>query len=179
MSRVPPSVYARELTSNATYRSHFVTERDWLEAMALAARLEAKGLHRRAWRIRWNLDGEQPLQAWGMPVDDDDDDAPAAKPARPPRPVKPREPVQLSRTSPAARMAKVRELVDKVRGRMAQQDLAVLLGVTATTVSRWVRGKTVPDDDVLARMEEVVNQEERPVTWREALGDDPRREGGQ
>jgi hypothetical protein len=30
--------------------------------MALAAKLESKGLHRRAWRVRWNLDGEQPAR---------------------------------------------------------------------------------------------------------------------
>jgi hypothetical protein len=33
--------------------------------MRLAAQLDAKGLHRRAWRVRWNIDGPQPVR---MPV---------------------------------------------------------------------------------------------------------------
>jgi hypothetical protein len=39
------------------FRLHFASDREWREAMALADQLEAKGLPRRAWRVRWNLDG--------------------------------------------------------------------------------------------------------------------------
>ena len=60
--------HAGPIVGDASYRLHFASAEDFQRAMALAAKLEAKGLHRRAWRVRWNLDGQQPVR---MPVERD------------------------------------------------------------------------------------------------------------
>jgi DNA-binding transcriptional regulator YiaG len=47
---------------SAQYRLYFVSTEAYMSAMELAARLEGKGLMRRAWRVRLNLDGPQPVE---------------------------------------------------------------------------------------------------------------------
>ena len=63
------------MPGDASYRLHFADPEAFRAAMALAAKLEAKGLARRAWRVRWNLDGPQPpqmpLPPTTMETDDD------------------------------------------------------------------------------------------------------------
>lgn len=41
---------------DATFRYYFDSPEEYLAAMKLAASLEARGLPRRAWRVRLNLD---------------------------------------------------------------------------------------------------------------------------
>jgi hypothetical protein len=65
MKKVSKDPHGGPLPGDASYRLQFASAEDFQRAMALAARLEAKGLHRRAWRVRWNLDGQQPAR---MPV---------------------------------------------------------------------------------------------------------------
>ena len=67
------------LPGDASYRLHFPDARSFSAAMALAARLDAKGLHRRAWRVRWNLDGQQPVYAPISAVEYDVDDSEAQR----------------------------------------------------------------------------------------------------
>ena len=57
--------HAGPVVGDASYRLHFPDTESFRAAMALAAQLEAKGLSRRAWRVRWNIDGPQPSR---MPV---------------------------------------------------------------------------------------------------------------
>lgn len=67
--------HAGPMPGDASYRLHFADPEAFRAAMALAAKLEAKGLARRAWRVRWNLDGPQPpqmpLPPTTMETDDD------------------------------------------------------------------------------------------------------------
>jgi len=65
MKKVSNDPHGGPLPGDASYRLHFASAQDFQRAMALAAKLEFKGLHRRAWRVRWNLDGPQPVR---MPV---------------------------------------------------------------------------------------------------------------
>lgn len=60
MKRIANDPHGGPLPGDASFRLHFATPEAFQAAMALAARLEAKGLARRAWRVRWNLDGPQP-----------------------------------------------------------------------------------------------------------------------
>jgi len=62
------------LPGDASHRLHFCSAQEYRAAMALAARLEAKGLARRAWRVRWNLDGPQPARAALPPTTMETDD---------------------------------------------------------------------------------------------------------
>jgi hypothetical protein len=48
------------LVGDRAYQYYFVTPELWRNAMELAKTLESKGMYRRAWRVRLNLDGEQP-----------------------------------------------------------------------------------------------------------------------
>lgn len=57
--RFSPS-HQGEIIGDAGFRPYFVDEAAWAAAMQAAARMDAKGLHRRAWRMRLNLDGPQP-----------------------------------------------------------------------------------------------------------------------
>ena len=61
--------HAGPIVGDASYRLHFPCAESFRAAMALAAKLEAKGLARRAWRVRWNIDGQQPVR---MPVERDE-----------------------------------------------------------------------------------------------------------
>ncbi len=67
--------HAGPVVGDASYRLHFPDPESYRTAMALAAQLEAMGLSRRAWRVRWNLDGPQPapipLPPTTMETDDD------------------------------------------------------------------------------------------------------------
>ena len=75
MKRIANDPHGGPLPGDASFRLHFATPEAFQAAMALAARLEAKGLNRRAWRVRWNLDGPQPpqmpLPPTTMETDDD------------------------------------------------------------------------------------------------------------
>jgi len=75
MKRVSNDPHGGPLPGDASFRLHFATPEAFQAAMALAAKLEAKGLARRAWRVRWNLDGPQPpqmpLPPTTMETDDD------------------------------------------------------------------------------------------------------------
>lgn len=64
---------------DASYRAYFQTAEQFQDAMTLAARLEAKGMPRRAWRVRLNLDGQQPVFARLAAVEVDDDDSEAQR----------------------------------------------------------------------------------------------------
>ena len=67
------------LPGDASYRLHFPDRESFRVAMALAAKLESKGLHRRAWRVRWNLDGAQPVYEPVSAVEYDADDSEAQR----------------------------------------------------------------------------------------------------
>ena len=65
MKKVSNDPHGGPMPGDASYRLHFPDAESFRAAMALAAKLEAKGLARRAWRVRWNIDGPQPVR---MPV---------------------------------------------------------------------------------------------------------------
>ena len=55
MKKVSNDPHGGPLPGDASYRLHFASAEDFQRAMALAAKLEAKGLARRAWRVRWTM----------------------------------------------------------------------------------------------------------------------------
>lgn len=76
------------MPGDASFRLHFRSAEEYQAAMALAAKLEAKGLYRRAWRVRWNLDGVPPRYGPPQKPSNDDDDVsdPPLLPSSPPPP---------------------------------------------------------------------------------------------
>jgi hypothetical protein len=100
------------------FRLHFLDSAAFEEAMRKADMLEARGLHRRAWRVRLNLDGQQPH--YETPE---------------------REPDDINRGRPIGARASVpidelRALIDSFG--MSASRLSSLLGVSHTSVREWV-----------------------------------------
>ena len=56
--------------SNESFRYYFIDPVEYFRAMDRAAKLEAIGCPRRAWRVRMNLDGPQPTYAPALPGDE-------------------------------------------------------------------------------------------------------------
>jgi hypothetical protein len=48
------------MVGDRSFEYYFVSPMDFHAAMKKAKELEKKGMYRRAWRVRLNLDGEQP-----------------------------------------------------------------------------------------------------------------------
>lgn len=82
--------------------------------MRLAAQLDAKGLRRRAWRVRWNLDGPQPVR---MPVVADIE-------------------VDHRDGRPAISLGEVRTMVESLG--MTNHAISRELGVAHKTVKAWL-----------------------------------------
>jgi len=76
---VAANPHSGPVAGDASYRHYFVSAEAYQAAMALAARLESKGMPRRAWRVRLNIDGEQPVFARLAAVEVDDDDSEAQR----------------------------------------------------------------------------------------------------
>ncbi len=55
--------HAGPSVGDRSFEYYFTTPMAFHEAMQRAKALEAKGMYRRAWRVRLNLDGEQPKVA--------------------------------------------------------------------------------------------------------------------
>ena len=55
--------HAGPMVGDKSFEYYFVTPMDFHAAMKKAKELEKKGMYRRAWRVRLNLDGEQPVVA--------------------------------------------------------------------------------------------------------------------
>jgi hypothetical protein len=58
------------MPGDASFRLYFVSAEAYQAAMREAAQLEAKGLVRRAWRVRLNLDGPQPVYLPTMRIEE-------------------------------------------------------------------------------------------------------------
>ena len=127
------------LPGDASFRLHFSDTAAFQSAMRLAAQLEARGLYRRAWRVRWNLDGPQPTYERPTQRDEEEDDRPA-KPApksvKAPKPAKPPKPVPLA-LDPEYQ-AEVKRLIKK--SQLSHAKLARALGVSQQAVSSWATG---------------------------------------
>ena len=52
--------HAGPMVGDRSFEYYFATPMDFHAAMQRAKELEKKGMYRRAWRVRLNLDGEQP-----------------------------------------------------------------------------------------------------------------------
>lgn len=52
--------HAGPTVGDRSFEYYFATPMDFHAAMQRAKELEKKGMYRRAWRVRLNLDGEQP-----------------------------------------------------------------------------------------------------------------------
>ena len=52
--------HAGPMVGDRSFEYYFVTPMAYQEAMRKARELEKKGMYRRAWRVKLNLDGEQP-----------------------------------------------------------------------------------------------------------------------
>ena len=52
--------HAGPTVGDKSFEYYFVSPMDFHAAMQRAKELEKKGMYRRAWRVRLNLDGEQP-----------------------------------------------------------------------------------------------------------------------
>lgn len=60
----PPKINPHDgPTGEKSFEYYFATPMAFQEAMQRARELEKKGMYRRAWRVRLNLDGEQPVYA--------------------------------------------------------------------------------------------------------------------
>jgi hypothetical protein len=61
----PPKIdpHAGPSVGDRSFEYYFVSPQDFRAAMQKARELEKKGMYRRAWRVRLNLDGEQPKVA--------------------------------------------------------------------------------------------------------------------
>ena len=71
--------HAGPTVGDKSYEYYFVSPQDFRAAMQKAKALEAKGMYRRAWRVRWNLDGAQPVYEPVSAVEYDDDDSEAQR----------------------------------------------------------------------------------------------------
>lgn len=113
---VAANPHAGPVVGDASYRNYFVTAEQYQAAMALAARLEAKGMPRRAWRVRLNIDGQQSVFAplATANADDDEDD------------------------SEAQRLIK--------QARMSHQKIGDAIGVAKQTVTKWGAGGQIGPD---------------------------------
>ena len=58
-----PDPHAGPSVGDRSFEYYFVSPMAFHEAMQRAKELEKKGMYRRAWRVRLNLDGEQPKVA--------------------------------------------------------------------------------------------------------------------
>jgi len=65
----PPKINPHDgpTVGDRSFEYYFATPMDFQAAMQKAKALEAKGMFRRAWRVRLNLDGEQPVYAPARP----------------------------------------------------------------------------------------------------------------
>ena len=68
--RNPNDPHGGPMPGDASFRFYFVTAEAYQAAMKKAAQLEAKGLMRRAWRVRLNLDGPQPVYLPTMKIEE-------------------------------------------------------------------------------------------------------------
>ena len=55
-----PDPHSGPSVGDKSFEYYFVSPMDFHAAMQRARELEKKGMYRRAWRVRLNLDGEQP-----------------------------------------------------------------------------------------------------------------------
>ena len=68
--RNPNDAHGGPMPGDASFRFYFVSAEAYQAAMKKAAQLEAKGLMRRAWRVRLNLDGPQPVYLPTMKIEE-------------------------------------------------------------------------------------------------------------
>jgi len=59
--------HAGPTVGDRSFEYYFTSPMAFQEAMQKARELEKKGMYRRAWRVRLNLDGEQPVYAPARP----------------------------------------------------------------------------------------------------------------
>ncbi len=121
---------------DASFRAYFQTPEQFQSAMALASRLEAKGLRRRAWRVRLNLDGPQPVYC--APKDDEEDDAEDETDTAQ-RPVR-----TMSLDLLLEAQAEIKKLIKKTQ--LSHRKLSAELGVSQQTVSSWNKGGYIGKD---------------------------------
>jgi hypothetical protein len=55
-----PDPHAGPMVGDRSFEYYFASPMDFHAAMQKAKELEKRGMYRRAWRVRLNLDGEQP-----------------------------------------------------------------------------------------------------------------------
>lgn len=111
--------HAGPLVGDACYRQHFATPEEFKAAMRLAAQLESRGLHRRAWRVRWNLDGDQPARVALPPANIETEDGRRGRPV-------------------SADVVGVAEMVEETG--LSNYLLGRALGVSHHSVERWRKG---------------------------------------
>ena len=68
--RNPNDPHGGPMPGDASFRLYFVSAEAYQAAMKKAAQLEAKGMMRRAWRVRLNLDGPQPVYTPAMRIEE-------------------------------------------------------------------------------------------------------------
>ena len=125
MKKVSSDPHAGPIVGDASYRLHFPCAESFRAAMALAAKLEAKGLARRAWRVRWNLDGPQPVRMpVAMEVEVDHRDG-----------------------RPAVSLGEVRTMVESLG--MTNYAIARELGVAHRTVKAWLNDGRITAENYL------------------------------
>jgi len=125
MKKLANDPHGGPLPGDASYRLHFPDADSFRAAMALAAKLEAKGLTRRAWRVRWNLDGQQPAR---MPV--------MAEVA-----------VDHRDGRPAVSLGEVRTMVESLG--MTNYAISRELGVAHRTVKAWLNDGRITAENYL------------------------------
>lgn len=125
MKKVSNDPHGGPLPGDASYRLHFPDARSFSAAMALAARLDAKGLHRRAWRVRWNLDGAPPVRV----------------------PVVAEMETDYRDGRPAVSLGEVRTMVESLG--MTSYAISRELGVAHRTVKAWLNDGRITAENYL------------------------------
>jgi hypothetical protein len=100
--------HAGPMVGDRSFEYYFTSPMAFQEAMQKAKELEKKGMYRRAWRVRLNLDGEQPVYA------------PARPDIEPPPELTEKEKKELRRKK--KRLAALKLAADKLAEELAEHD---------------------------------------------------------
>tara|TARA_R110002126_G_scaffold197646_3_gene345401 strand:- start:160 stop:735 length:576 start_codon:yes stop_codon:yes gene_type:complete len=154
------------MPGDASFRLYFVSAEAYQAAMKKAAQLEAKGLMRRAWRVRLNLDGPQPVYTPMTNFEDDDEDVPKRM-GRQPKflpvpplkiekvipPPPPPKPPKFS-ANPEVR-EKAKKMIKQIQ--LSHAKIAKALGVKKQAVTNWNKGEGITEVN-FRKLEELVQK---------------------
>ena len=120
--RNPNDPHGGPMPGDASFRLYFISAEAYQAAMKKAAQLEAKGMMRRAWRVRLNLDGPQPVYLPAMKIEEYVEEKPAE------------EKLELEFADVSREY--LRGIIDGLG--MTYYTIAKIMGVGRNSLKRWV-----------------------------------------